>query len=166
MVQFAGEWIPAHEAWDKMEVVTTVVETIERFNENHPELATDATRAVVPEVRRRLASIELVMPKKPQKAKELRGKALSLLEHSSPEEAVDQLQDEFSGELNLQTLIAMAGMPAYLGALKREMKVLRENKISPDQAATLWNDIHRVAAGGGSWTGRKVEMLMAGEFDD
>jgi hypothetical protein len=161
MIRFAGGWISAAEAWSRMQTAMAALDNLERFNASFPDLATKETLAVVPAVRARLRSIGLALPRRPEQAAAIRTKALALLERSSPEEVVDALQKDFGGELNLSTLIAVAGNRAYLGALAREARELLLHKISAEQAALLWNDLGRPSAGGDPWTAAAVLRLLA-----
>ena len=63
-IRFGDDWLPAHEAWGKLETANAVADTIDRFNERFPQLASRETRDVVPLVRQRLKDIELRMPEK------------------------------------------------------------------------------------------------------
>ncbi|MEJ2577325.1 MAG: hypothetical protein P8106_11810 [Gammaproteobacteria bacterium] len=163
-IRFAGRWLPAHQAREKLAVAIEAMERVERFNERFPDLATAATLGVVPRVRRRLARVKaLALPLTSKDAKALRKKAHGLLGANPPEDVIDALQEDFASSLNLQTLVAMVGMPAYLEALHREALVLRQNRISAEQIAVLWNDLARFAPGGGRWTERWVQRLLANQ---
>lgn len=164
-IMFAGEWIPAHEAWSKMETALTATEVIDRFNTRFPHLASEETQAVVPEVRRRLRDIQLSMPKGMARAPELRGRALELLQSQGPEDVLETLREEFDADIDMRSLLAITGREPYLVALQREAGELAQNKVSDEQAATLWNELQRPAPGGGLWTASKVRQVLDGEVD-
>lgn len=159
MIRFGGEWLPAHAVWQKMETVNVAVDAIHRFNENFPELASDATRSVVPLVRQRLKDIELRMPRKDGNA-DLAAVAAELLQSLPPEDVLDCLRDRHGVEMGLAQLIQLVGDRSYRAALVREARELEANLISPDQTARLWNDAARPAPGGGLWSARKIAELM------
>jgi hypothetical protein len=161
MIRFGNDWVPAHEAWKKMETATVAVEAIERFNASFPHLASDETREVVPVVKQRLKDITLRMPSRDPETMELGLLCAGFLEQMSPEDVLDRVQDEHGEALDLLQLIQLAGEDAYIRALGREAHEFLNNGISPDQTAQLWKDAQRPAPGGGLWTARKVEELLA-----
>ena len=157
-IRFNGAWIPAHEAWSKLETALNVTEIIERFNERWPSLATEETRAIVPKVRKQLKSIELIMPeRKPDIGKA----AAAILEDSNLEETIEQIRNDFGQEFDPQAMVAVVGLTAYVRSLGNEVREFRRNQISPEQTATLWNELERPAIGGGTWTAEKVDALLA-----
>ena len=164
-ILFDGQWIPAHQAWRKLEVATQAAETLERFNREFPHLATSETQAVVEEVKRRMRNIELLMPKRPSHPQEMHHRAQELLQQLGLEETLDILNAEFASDLDLRTLLTLIGQRTYLTALQSEVADLRQNKISDEQTAALWNDSHRPAPGGGLWTATKVRAVAAGDAD-
>ena len=158
-IRVGNDWIPARDAWKKMETATVVVEAIDRFNENFPHLSSPDTRDVVPLVRQRLKNIQLKLPKRVE-GPDFPGEAAKLLESLSPEDVIDVLADKHGLELDLMQLVQMVGESAYIGALGREAVEFQLNRISTDQTAQLWNDARRPAPGGGLWTTQKVEGLL------
>ena len=152
MIRFAGVWVPAHEVWKRMESATVVVEHIERFNSNFPQLSSEKTRDVVPLVRRRLKEIELRMPHI----------AAELLRSKTVDETLDTLADEHGVELGVEQLVHVAGEESYLNSLQREARDLRNNRVSPEQSAQLWNEQGRPAPGGGLWSPTKILKLLEG----
>ncbi len=160
MIRLGDAWVPAHEAWARMETASAVAGHIERFNRRFPELSTETTREVVPLVRQRLKDISLRMPPKPPPEQNLKEMAAELLVRLSPEEAIEQLFAASGEELTLRELIALAGEQAYIEALTREALEYQANQILPEQTAQIWNDMARPAPGGGLWSGQKVEKLL------
>lgn len=164
MIRFGGEWIPAHDAWKRMESATVVVEHIKRFNEQFPHLSSHDTRDVVPLVQRRLRDIELQMPARAE-SPDLTGIASSLLERLTPEAALDALTEQHGVELGVDQLITMVGEQAYLTCVQRQGKEFEMNRVSPDQTARLWNELGRPAPGGGLWSVQKVSDLLEQHLD-
>ena len=123
------------------------------------ELASATTRDVVPLVRQRLKDIELHMPYKGSQA-DLAELAVNLLSSMSPEEVIDTLEQEHGARIGIVDLIQLAGDAAYRAALSREATEYELNRISPQQAADLWNDLGRPAPGGGLWNAAKVQALL------
>lgn len=165
-ILFNGQFIPAHEAWKRMETATVATEILERFNQTFPDLATEETRAVVPLVRKRLKDVEVTLPKRPPKAPEIKERALALLKTTSPEDVLNILRVEFGSELDMQQLLSLTGKEPYLNAISQEADELITNKISNKQMAELWNELKRPAPGGGFWTAAKVANLLSGNWED
>lgn len=160
MIRFGDEWVPAHEVWDKMETATVVVQAIERFNANFPDLSSDVTREVVPLVKQRLKDIALRMPSRDPETRELGLVCAELLGQMPPEDVLRRVQEEHGELLDLPQLVQLAGVDAYTQALAREAHVFRNNGISPEQTAELWEDAERPAPGGGLWSVGKVLSLL------
>lgn len=163
MIRFGEGWIPAHLAWKKMETANVVVDHIDQFNTNYPHLATAQTRAVVPEVRKRLKEVEVRMPRRKEQI-DLGPVVHDLLANLSPEEVIEQIEREHDITLDLRELISLAGERNYLDALRREAKDFEVNRISPDQTAQIFNESKRLAPGGGLWNQHKVEKLLDGSL--
>lgn len=161
-VRFGEHWIPAHQAWGKIETALAVTEAIERFNENFPHLSSNLTRSVVPTVRERLKDLTMRMPEK-EEPTDYAAIARELLLKASPEDVMDHMLDEHKMEMNTRELIALVGEKAYLHCLKKEADDYQMNQISPDQTAQIWNEMSRPAPGGGLWSRVKVEKLISGE---
>jgi hypothetical protein len=162
MIRFGDEWVPAHEIWNKMETATVVVDTIDHFNQEFPDLASADTRNVVPLVRKRLKDIQLRMPTKGEPP-DLQSIAADLLTSMPPEDVIQYLAERYGAKLDLHQLIQLAGEQDYLKALGREAAEFEMNRISPEQMAELWNGAGRPAPGGGLWNAKKVAGLMAGD---
>ena len=159
-ILFAGAWIPAHEAWSKLEAVSTTADVLDRLNTDHPDLATDYTRSTVAQIRRQLHAVEVRMPYRIDQVPLMRERALALMQSESPEDVVDALEAEFGSDANIQGLLTLTGPEPYLASLRRELAVLKRNKVTSEQAAGLWNELQRLAPGGGRWTTRKIEELL------
>jgi len=161
VIRFGGEWIPAHDLWEKMATTNAIANVIERFNKEFPHLSSSHSRDVVPLVRQRLKDIDLRMPDEAPQTD--LGKVTSeLLETLSPEGVIMVLRDQFNAEIDINGLIQLAGEEAYVSALQREGKEHSLNLVSPEQTAELWNDATRPPPGGGLWTAKKVEDLING----
>jgi len=162
-IRFGEAWIPAHQAWKKMEIASTTADFIERFNQKYPHLSCELTRSVVPEVRHRLKNVE-VRTGQPKQQPDIVKVAGELLLTLSPEEVVDRIEAEFGEAMTLNELIALAGEESYQQAMQREAHDFAANRISADQTAQVWNEMGRPAPGGGLWSKAKVEYVMNTEF--
>lgn len=160
LVRVGGQWVPAHQVWARMEVASEVADSIERFNRNFPQLSTDATREVVPLVRQRLKDISIRMPENAPESQDTGSLLVRLLAELSPEEALEQLQEQTGEVISLRDMILLAGEHAYSQALVREAIEYQANAILPEQTALIWNDMARPSPAGGPWTGRKIEQML------
>jgi hypothetical protein len=161
-IRFAGREIPTHQVWAKLEIANQVLDVMDRYNEKRPDLASDHTREVAQEVRKRLAGIEIFVPPRPEKNLDLEDQARVLLKNHTPEEVIDIFKREHNLDYNLQGIIYLAGEEAYLNSLVNEAHLLRNNAISWDQMAQLWNEAKRPVPGKPFWDARTVEMVVRG----
>lgn len=159
LIRFGNDWVPAHEVWDKMETVNVVADAIDRFNTHYPHLSSANTRDVVPLVRQRLKEIELRLPYKGGR-EDLAAIAVDLLDGMSPEDAIDVLEQKHGTRLSVTQLVQLAGDKAYRACLRREAGEYAQNRISSEQTADLWNELHRPAPGGGLWAANKIDLLL------
>ncbi len=159
MIRFGGEWVPAHEVWNKLETANVVADAIDRFNNQFPHLSSADTRSVVPLVRERLKDMELKMPVGYNRP-DLQAIAIELLDAMSPEDVLDVLREEHKADMGMLQLIQLAGEQPYLECLRREAVEFRLQRITAEQAAQLWNDAKRPAPGGGLWSKKKVDDLV------
>ena len=91
MIRFAGDWLPAHQVWKKLETITVAMETIDRFNADFPELASAETHEVVPRVKQRLKDISLRMPSREPETMELGHFCANLLRRLPPEQVLERV---------------------------------------------------------------------------
>lgn len=159
-ILFAGTWLPAHEVWSKLEAVSTTADVLDRLNNDYPDLASDYTRSTVAQIRRQLHAVEVRMPHRIDQLPLMRERALALLQSEPPEAVVTVLEAEFGTAANIQGLLALTGVEPYLESLRRELAILQRNKVTPEQTAGLWNELQRLAPGGGLWTARKIQELL------
>lgn len=160
LIKLGDRWVPAHQAWARMETASGFADSIERFNRRFPDLTTKTTRDVVPLVRQRLRNIALRMPEKATEPADPGTILAELLAQVSPEEAIAELHERTGQSVDLRELISLAGEKAYIGALTREANEFRKNCIHPDQTAQIWNEMGRPLPSGGLWSGRRVEELL------
>ncbi len=164
MIQFGGEWLPACDARRRIDTANAAADAIDRFNNAFPLLATASTREVVPLVRQRLSGIRLRL-RYPGQQQDLARLAADLLNSLSPEHVLESLAERRGEQLDITQLIQLTGEQPYLLALRREAAELDQNRVSPEQAAQLWNDLARPAPGGGRWNASQVIALQSAAAD-
>ena len=86
--------------------------------------------------------------------------AVDLLNDNGLEDTLDILHSKHNVDLTIKNLVALVGKTIYLSALQQDAKMLRQNAISYDQIAELWNDLERPASGGTVWTAKTVSLLL------
>jgi len=159
-ILFGGKEIPTFEAWPKLEVANAALGVLERFNRRRPQLATALTRDLEEEVRRHLRHLEILLPTPPKKGADVVEIARALLQRHTPEEAVERLRSEHGLDCDLNGLVHLAGIDAYLSCLVDEARVLLRNAISPEQIAELWNEGGRPAPGQPFWNPTLIEGIL------
>lgn len=159
MIRVGDEWIPTSEALEKIRAATAAVDHLDRLNDDFPQLASEQTREIVPIVRQRLRDFEL-LTRQLIAHPDLGLIAIGLLATQSPETVLETLAKEHDVNINLRQLVAVAGEPAYLGALAREARELNERRVSSEQTARLWSEFGRPAAGGGLWSADRIGKLL------
>ncbi len=159
-IRFAGEEIPAYQAWRKLEAAQAALSVLEQFNRNRTSLSTEFTQKTEEEVRRRLAKIEVLVPTPPKKTPDLTDMARALLLQHTPEEVIDILGSEHNMECDINGLIHLAGTEAYFVSLGNEVQVFSQNAITYEQVADLWNEAKRPSPGRPFWDASSVKALI------
>ena len=159
-IRFAGMDIPVNLAWNKIEVLSTAADTLDRLNQTFPGLSTKFTQEVLPVVRKRLndSLVSIAAPK------QIDDTYIEFLKQKikthSPEECLDALRSAYNIDINLTDLIYHIGEAEYMDAMRREAVLYQENKILPGQTAELWNQLERPAPGKAHWTENDVDKLL------
>ncbi len=159
-IRFAGEVIPAYEAWGKLETAQAALSVLEQFNRKRTGLATELTQKTEEDVRRRLAKIEVLGPTPPKKAPDLTDKVRALLLQHTPEEVISILDSEHKVDCDIHGLIHLAGTDAYFASLGNEVQVYSQNAITYEQVADLWNEAKRPSPGRPFWDASSVKSLI------
>lgn len=159
-IRFGDKEIPTCDAWAKLEIATQALEVLSRYNTELPNLASDLTRTTEEEVRKRLGGIEILIPPPPKRSEDLVDTVRALLLNHTPEDALDILARDHNADLDLNALVHLAGSEAYLQCLSNEVTTFRQNAISFEQIAELWNDAKRPAPGKPFWDKFSVEQLF------
>ncbi|PLY15009.1 MAG: hypothetical protein C0631_07710 [Sedimenticola sp.] len=135
-------------------------ESVEYWRKNRP---VGSIEIIAPQPRAR-SEVELVARVPESEAEDNRDRicriAIELLQSNGLEDTLDILDSEYKVELTIKNLIVLVGKQVYVKALRRDALLLKENAISFDQIADLWNDLDRPAFGGASWTSRSVSTLL------
>ncbi|MBT2988930.1 MAG: hypothetical protein KME48_14005 [Candidatus Thiodiazotropha sp. (ex Ctena orbiculata)] len=89
-------------------------------------------------------------------------RAIEIIELSQVDDALDLINREFAKDIDYLDLIDLVGKDRYIAALTREAVELKQNSISPEQAAELWNSLGKPTLGGERWNATGVTVLMKG----
>jgi hypothetical protein len=147
-----------------IDALEACADQLEHLNESYPKLACEASQGGVKQWRKRKGEIHLAM-QEIQKRQGVEmvvdtGKlARELLVSHSIEEVLDLLLKDHGMEMDVKTLVKMAGKQSYLGSLKKEVVFLHNNGISNEQIAELWNELERPGPGGVEWTEETVTLV-------
>ena len=161
VIRIAGIDIPIHLAWDKIEVLNTSADVLEQLNEKYPHLATEFSHEIIPLLRKRLT--DCIGDVKPPPAKEAH-----LVEYLTekleadvdPLDIIELAQKEKDVEMTLEDLVYLVGEEAYMAAMTRQAMIFHENKLSPEQVSSLWNEAHYPAPGKQHWTKKDIMKMI------
>jgi hypothetical protein len=137
---------------------------LKRLTRDFPRLSSRQVRIAIEtwdeEMFRKGEIVWLEKARKKLERNAMEERAQALLETHHVDDALDMLNAEFSREMNYHALIDLGGKDRYIAALRREAIELKQNSISPDQTAELWNSIGKPAVGGERWNAKAVSVLM------
>jgi hypothetical protein len=146
-----------------IEMANEAVEHLVRLAKTYPHLVSQSVKEAITnwdESNFKRGGIEFVAPTKAA-AKEdpIATAALLLIQEHQVEDVIDLLNKEFSCEINYREIIDMVGKEQYVAALKREVLELRQNLITNQQIADLWNSMDRPSLGDYLWSAQTVGKL-------
>jgi hypothetical protein len=160
MIRFGNKDIPTYAAWKKLEAAGVAATRLEQLNARYPQLASGYSRDMVEKTRRRLKSVEVTMPAAPRLPPKMEDVVSGMIGSNSVEEVLEALKREHGVELDAMALVHVIGLDAYTEMLKREAAEFRQNFLSDEQIAELWNGAHMPAPGGGRWSIKVVEGFL------
>jgi hypothetical protein len=147
-----------------IEVAREAVTQLTRLTRDFPRLSSQHVRIAIEtwdeEMFRKGEIIWLEKVRKKHERSEMEQRAEALLETFHVDDALDMLNAEFSREMDYYALIDLGGRDRYIAALRREAIELKQNAISPELTADLWNSIGKPAVGGERWNAKAVSVLM------
>ena len=147
-----------------IEVAREAVEQLRRLSKDFPALSTPQVKQALEtwneEMFRKGEIIWLEKERQRQEKSALESRAQALVDSLLVDDALDSLNQEFSKELDYQDLINLAGRDKYIAAMRREAIELKQNFVSPEQTAELWNSLGKPVVGGERWVAGAVSVLM------
>lgn len=162
VIRIGNKEVPTFEAWKKLEAADVAATRLEQLNARYPKLATEFGRTTIKTTRKRLKSVEVLMPKAPEKTPELEEVVADLIGSLSVEDVLETLARDHDIELDAVGLIHVIGFDSYSDMLKREAAEFQQNFLSDEQIAELWNEAHMPAPGGAArWDSDAVERLLS-----
>lgn len=166
-IRIAGVDIPAHLAWEKIEVLNTSADLLERLNETYPHLATDFTHEIIPLTRDRLNNSigDLKAPPEVGDKDDFTAYLKEQLATHDPAEVADLAKRDRNVEMSLEDLIYFVGEENYMDAMQRQANEFVANRISYNQICELWNQGEMPAPGKAHWTFSDVEKMLGPEPD-
>ncbi len=147
-----------------IETMDACADQLERLNKTYPELATDGSHEAVQKWRQRRGEIRLQV-KEARKGhgveivKNLDQLCAELLQTNGLEDVSDILLEKHGIDMPVRELIKTVGKQAYIAAMRKEVRFLRQNGVAVEQIADLWNELERPGPGSGPWTESSVSLL-------
>jgi hypothetical protein len=149
---------------DFIEVAREAVTQLKRLSRDFPRLSTRHVKVAIETWNEEMFQKgEIVWLEKQRKRMErsaLEDRAAELIEEHHLDDVLDTLVSEFKREIDFYGLIDLCGRDKYIAALRREAIELKQNSISPEQTAELWNSVNKPAIGGDRWNAKGVSVLM------
>lgn len=161
VIRIAGVDVPVHLAWKKIESLNTGADLLEKLNEKYPQLASEFTHEVIPIVRQRITETIADVRPPPKADVGLLEFLLDKLATEDPLEVVDMAKQEKGVEISLEDLVYLVGEKTYMDAMTKQASLYFDNKIAPDQIATLWNQAALPAPGKQHWIEADVKLMLA-----
>jgi hypothetical protein len=147
-----------------IEVAREAVSQLKRLSRDFPRLSTRHVKMAIEtwneEMFQKGEIIWLEKQRKREERSALESRAAELIEANLVDDVLDTLISEFDREIDFHGLIDLCGREKYIDALRREAMELKQNSISPEQTAELWNSVSKPAIGGERWNATAVSVLM------
>jgi hypothetical protein len=147
-----------------IETAREAVTQLRRLHRDFPRLSTRQVKQAIEtwdeEMFRKGEMIWLEKQRKRKERSAIERRAVVLIEDHLTDDVLDMLMQEFEREIDYYGLMDLCGRDKYIAALRREAIELKENCISPEQTAELWNGAGKPAAGGDRWNAKGVSVLM------
>jgi hypothetical protein len=149
---------------DFIETAREAISQLKRLTHDFPQLSTRHVKQAIETWNEDMFKKgEIVWLEKQRKRMErdaMEKRAAELIEDHMTDDALDMLMKEFDKEIDFYGLMDLCGRDGYIAALRREAMELKENCISPEQTAELWNSVDKPAVGGDHWNAKAVSVLM------
>jgi len=142
-----------------IETAREAVSQLKRLTHDFPRLSTRHVKLAI-ETWKKGELIWLEKERKRLERSALEMRAQELIEDHLVDDVLDRLIAEFNREIDFYGLIDLCGRDKYIAALRREAIELKQNFVSPEQTADLWNGLGKPAVGGERWNAKAVSVLM------
>jgi hypothetical protein len=146
-----------------IEVAREAVSQLRRLTRDFPALSSSHVRHAIEtwneEMFRKGEIIWLERERRKIEKTALENRAVELIEHQMVDDVLDLLNGEFSKQLDYRDLIDLVGRDKYIAAMRREAIEMKQNFISSEQTAELWNGQGKPSVGGERWVATAVSVL-------
>jgi hypothetical protein len=147
-----------------IEVAREAVSQLRRLSKDFPALSSSHVKHAIEtwneEMFRKGEIIWLEKERKKLEKTALETRAMELIERQLVDDVLETINSEFGKELDYQDVINLVGREKYIAAMRREAEELKQNFISPEQTAELWNSVGKPSVGGDRWVAGAVSVLM------
>jgi hypothetical protein len=151
-----------------IEEVKDAVAQLKKLTRDFPKLSSlHVKRAIETWNEEMFEKGELIWLEKQRKRMErsaLETRAIELIEMQLVDDVLDKLIEEFGRDIDYYGLIDLCGREKYIAALRREAIELKQNFISPEQTAELWNSANKPSVGGERWNAKGVAVLIGADY--
>jgi hypothetical protein len=147
-----------------IKIAREAVDQLKRISRDFPQLASKQVRVAVEtwdeDMFKKGELVWLQREHKRLLRSAMEARAEELVETALLDDALEMMNEEFDREMGFDALIDLVGRDRYTKALRREAVEFKENFISPEQIAELWNGSGKPSLGDGRWTATAVKVLM------
>lgn len=147
-----------------IETAREALEQLKRLSRDFPHFSTEHVKLAIEtwneEMFQKGEVIWLEKQRKRLERSAMESRAEELIEQDHVDEVLEKLVAEFNREIDFYGLIDLCGRDKYIAALRREAVELKQNFVSPEQTAELWNTAGKPALGGERWNAKGVSVLM------
>lgn len=147
-----------------IEEAREAISQLKKLSRDFPKLPTRNVKQAVEtwneEMFKKGEVIWLEKQRKRMERSALESRAAELIEDHLVDDVLDTLIAEYDREIDFHGLIDLCGRDKYIAALRREAIELKQNCVSPEQTAELWNSVNKPAVGGERWNAKGVSVLM------
>jgi hypothetical protein len=147
-----------------IEIAREAVMHLKRLSKEFPQLSSKQVKVAIEtwneEMFRKGEIVWLEQERKRLERSAMEKRAEALLDEHQVDDVLEMLNAEFSQEMDYHALIDLGGRDRYIAAMRREATELKQNSISPELIADLWNSVGKPAVGGERWNATAVSVLM------
>jgi hypothetical protein len=145
-------------------IAEEAITLLKRLSDDYPHLVSPSVEEAIDNWEKRITSRMEAERAKAEIARAeeeaLARLAADLIQTHQMEDVLQMLSDEYSITIDYRRLIDLIGKERYIDALQREATLLKNNSISPEQMAELWNSMGKPALGDERWAADDITSIL------